>query len=48
MVNSTTHFDEAAKDWDHEPRRVALMKAIGEAILREVQPSSDMDMLDYG
>ena len=48
MVNSTTHFDEAAKDWDSEPRRVALMKAIGEAILREAEPASDMDMLDYG
>ena len=42
------HFDKVAADWDKEPRRVALMKAIGEAILREVQPSSDMDMLDYG
>jgi ubiquinone/menaquinone biosynthesis C-methylase UbiE len=42
------HFDEAAKDWDNEPRRVALMKAIGEAILREAKPSNDMDVLDYG
>ena len=42
------HFDEAAKDWDNEPRRVALMKAIGEAILREAQPSSETDVLDYG
>jgi ubiquinone/menaquinone biosynthesis C-methylase UbiE len=42
------HFDEAAKNWDSEPRRVALMKAIGEAILRETKPASDVDVLDYG
>jgi ubiquinone/menaquinone biosynthesis C-methylase UbiE len=42
------HFDEAAKDWDNEPRRVTLMKAIGEAILREAKPTCDMDVLDYG
>jgi ubiquinone/menaquinone biosynthesis C-methylase UbiE len=42
------HFDEAAADWDSEPRRVALMKAIGEAILRETKPTTNMDVLDYG
>ncbi len=42
------HFDEAARDWDNEPRRLALMKAIGEVILREVEPTDDMDVLDYG
>ena len=42
------HFDEAAKNWDSEPRRVALMKAIGEAILRDAKPASNMDVLDYG
>ncbi len=45
---STTHFDQVAADWDDEPRRIALMRAIGEAILREVQLTSDMDVLDYG
>ena len=48
MNGSTAHFDEAARDWDNEPRRVALMRAIGEAILREAKPTSDMDVLDYG
>ena len=44
----TTHFDEAAANWDAEPRRVELAKAVGEAILRQVQPTCGMDVLDYG
>ena len=44
----TTHFDEAAATWDAEPRRVELTSAVGEAILRQVQPTRGMDVLDYG
>lgn len=44
----TTYFDQSAATWDNEPRRIALMKAVGEAILREARPASDMDVLDYG
>lgn len=44
----TSHFDAAAATWDQEPRRIALMRAVGEAILREAKPSSDVDVLDYG
>ena len=42
------HFDDAAATWDNEPRRIALMKAVGEKILREARPTKDMDVLDYG
>ena len=42
------HFDEAAATWDAEPRRIELARAVGEAILRHVQPTQDMDVLDYG
>jgi ubiquinone/menaquinone biosynthesis C-methylase UbiE len=42
------YFDEAAAHWDTEPRRIELAKAVGEAILRQVQPTRDMDVLDYG
>lgn len=42
------HFDDAAATWDSEPRRIELMRAVGEAIIREAQPSSEMDVLDYG
>ncbi len=44
-----THvFDEAAATWDDNPARVALVTAIGETILREVRPSAETDVLEYG
>ena len=45
---SINHFDQAAATWDENPMRIALMKAVGEAILREARPTKNMDMLDYG
>lgn len=45
---STSHFDEAAANWDAEPRRIAVMKAIGEKILAEASPPRDVKVLDYG
>ena len=42
------HFDQSAANWDAEPRRAELAKAVGEAILRQVQPTRGMDVLDYG
>ncbi len=47
-MHKNTYFDDAAATWDNEPRRVALMKAVGEAILREARPTKEMDVLDYG
>ena len=49
-MNSTkaNHFDQSAANWDAEPRRVELANAVGEAILRQVQPTRGMDVLDYG
>lgn len=47
-MGSSTYFDQAAATWDNEPRRIALMKAVGEAILRETQPTKETDVLDYG
>jgi ubiquinone/menaquinone biosynthesis C-methylase UbiE len=50
VMSSTkaNHFDEAAANWDTEPRRVKLAKAVGEAILHQVRPTRGMDVLDYG
>lgn len=45
---SDNHFDEAAGTWDAVPQRVELARAVGEAILRQIQPTRDMDVLDYG
>lgn len=47
-IPSPNFFDEAAAVWDDKPLRVALATAIGETIVREVQPSQEMDALDYG
>jgi tRNA (cmo5U34)-methyltransferase len=43
-----SYFDQAAATWDDNPSRIALMKAVGEGILREAQPTKSMDVLDYG
>jgi SAM-dependent methyltransferase len=48
MSNSISRFDQSAATWDDKPERIALAKAVGEAILREAQPTGDMDVLDYG
>ncbi len=45
---STAHFDQIASSWDSEPRRVAIMRAIGEAILGQVELTRAMHVLDYG
>lgn len=47
-MHSRNHFDNAAATWDNQPCCIALMKAVGEAILREARPTEKMDMLDYG
>lgn len=51
MKMSTTpnnYFDQSAATWDDKPARVAAVKAVGAAILREVQPTREMNVLDYG
>ncbi len=46
--SSSNVFDQAAASWDANPHRIALMRAVGEAILREAQPTAAMKVLDYG
>lgn len=41
-------FDSRAAQWDNLPRRVALAKAVVEAIIQEADPQSTIRMLDYG
>ena len=43
-----SHFDDSAASWDDNPDRVGLMKAVGEAIVREAALTGDMRVLDYG
>lgn len=47
-TSSKSYFDRSASQWDKVPQRVALAKAIGEAILRQAKPTAQMDLLDYG
>jgi ubiquinone/menaquinone biosynthesis C-methylase UbiE len=45
---SASYFDHAATTWDEKPMRIALAKAVGDAILNSVHPDKSMDVLDYG
>jgi ubiquinone/menaquinone biosynthesis C-methylase UbiE len=47
-MNATSYFDQSATTWDADPNRIELAKAVGEAILREARPITEMDVLDYG
>jgi len=42
------HFDQAAATWDDNPTRIAMMKIVGTAILREARPDRRTWVLDYG
>ncbi len=42
------YFDSRAAQWDHLPRRVALARAVVEAIISKTDPQPSMRMLDYG
>jgi len=41
-------FDKEAEQWDADPGRVKLANEVADAIIREVKPSLDMDVLDFG
>ena len=47
-TSNNSYFDQSASQWDKVPQRIALAKAVGEAILREASPTAQMDLLDYG
>jgi ubiquinone/menaquinone biosynthesis C-methylase UbiE len=41
-------FEKEAAVWDAEPRRVKLANDVAEAIIREIKPTRDLDVLDVG
>ncbi len=43
-----TNFDEKAKDWDIEPRRVKLATAVAKCILESVDLDGSMQALEFG
>lgn len=47
MTEQST-FDQKAATWDAEPRRVALARAVADAIIEAAHPNAEMDVLDIG
>ncbi len=43
-----TNFDERAKDWDSDPKKVARARAVAEAIRHAIPLSNEMKVLEYG
>ena len=43
-----SNFDKKATNWDEEPRRVELARAVANAIITAVKPTMEMDALDFG
>jgi ubiquinone/menaquinone biosynthesis C-methylase UbiE len=41
-------FDKEAATWDQNPGRVKLADDVADTIIREIQPTGDMDVLDFG
>ena len=42
------NFDHDAANWDQLPRRVKLAQDIAQSMIRELSPTPDMDVLDFG
>jgi 2-polyprenyl-3-methyl-5-hydroxy-6-metoxy-1,4-benzoquinol methylase len=43
-----TNFDERAKDWDSDPKKVERARAVAEAIRKAIPLSPEMNALEYG
>lgn len=43
-----TNFDERAKDWDSDPKKVERARVVADAIRRAIPLSTEMTALEYG
>ncbi len=43
-----TNFDERAKDWDSDPKKVERARAVAKAIRKAIPLSNEMKALEYG
>ena len=43
-----TDFDGKAATWDEDPFKVNLANEVADAMIKELHPAPDMDVLDYG
>ena len=41
-------FDQEAAAWDVDPGRVRLANDVADAIIKEIRPTGEMDVLDFG
>jgi 2-polyprenyl-3-methyl-5-hydroxy-6-metoxy-1,4-benzoquinol methylase len=41
-------FDKEAAVWDAKPMRVKLALDVAEAIIREIKPTQDLTVMDFG
>lgn len=48
MNTTKRDFDKEAAAWDEKPQRVKLASDIANAIIREVEPTNRMNVLDFG
>ena len=48
MKNEKRNFDQDAALWDQNPGRVKVAMDIAQTIIREVNPGSTRDVLDFG
>ena len=44
----TDHFDKKAQTWDLDPVRAARAVEVARQIMERVEPTRDMDVLDFG
>lgn len=42
------NFDQDAANWDQLPRRVKVAQDIAQSMIRELSPTTDIDVLDFG
>ncbi len=47
-MNQGSRFDPAAAEWDNNPGRVNLARAVGEGIERAIPLEPNWRVLDYG
>jgi len=43
-----SNFDELAKDWDSDPKRMERARTVADAIRRSIRLSTNMNALEYG
>lgn len=43
-----TNFDERAANWDDRPQQVTMAYGVADTMIRELKPTAEMSVMDYG